>query len=345
MNTITIHPSGRLSFGEVRKNFKPKFTPKLTLAQRQRQESIGVIGVTEYAEMSGKPLSSMDLSNLSNSQKSLESPRRAKRGSGGLTGHGRMLVKNAAYWLQREYGKECLAFWTVTVPPENLNELLIESWSQVVRLLKEKLIYHLEKNGLPKFIVGVSEIQSKRWMSEGGLPPLHLHIVFVAAKRPYVPILGKELLAKLWGDTLENFSGVKARVDSISNVQFVRKDVVGYIGKYMSKGVGTGAELPPRLVPASWYFCTQDLRMVVKALIVKHSGEWVNDLYEFFRRNQDMFRFTKEVILEFGDGGKIKVGWYGDLREDAFDTAYQITKDMFQIHRLDESLSNPCAAL
>jgi hypothetical protein len=327
MNTITLHPSGRLSFGEVRKNFKPRFVPAFSTRRKMMEESISAIGASAYADLVGKPLASMDLSNLSNSEKISQPKTRAKRGSKGMTGYGRLLVKDAAYWLQAEYGKERLAFWTVTIPPDCLTEELVSQWSRVTDLLRRKLIYHLEKHDLPKFIVGVTEVQPERWKRDEGVPPLHLHILFVAGHKPFVPLLSKTLLAKIWGATLENFSGKAPNLDTISNVSFIRKDAVGYLGKYMSKGGSKDAPLPPHLVPSSWYFCTNDLRVVVKALTTKHSGEWVNELYQYFRVNTYMFRFTKAVEIEFGDGHKLKVGWYGDLKPECFDTAWETIRD------------------
>jgi len=302
------------------------------------EESIAAIGASDYADLIEKPLASMDLSNLSNSEKIPESKPRAKRGLKGITGYGRILVKDAAHWLQEEYGKSRLAFWTVTIPPDCLTEELISQWSGVVDLLRRKLTYHLEKHDLPNFIVGVTEVQPGRWERDGGIPPLHLHILFVAGHKPFVPLLSKGLLAKIWGATLENFSGKTPNLDTLSNVSFIRKDAVGYLGKYMSKGGSSTSALPARLVPSSWYFCSQLLRRVVKALITKYSGEWVNDLYEYFRVSTQMFNFTKAVEIEFGDGHKIKVGWYGDLKRDSFDTAWETIRAVSESCKLPVSL-------
>jgi hypothetical protein len=315
MNTFTLRPSGRLSFGESKKTYKFQPAPRRSPGQRMRDESIGVIGASDFADLIGKPLASMDLSNLSNSIKTLE-PAPAKRGLKGITGYGRQIVKDSAFWLQKEHGKERLAFWTVTIPPENLNESLIGQWSRVVDNTLQKLTYHLKKHDLPTFIVGVTEIQPKRYEREKGVPPLHLHIVFVAAHKPYQPCISKDTLAKLWADTIENFSGVHCRLDSVSSVQFVKKDVVGYLGKYMSKGFYQMDGLDLNLIPSSWYFCTKLLKSVVKSLVVKTSGEWVNDLYQYLRYQDALFNFAKPVKLRFADGGEIITGWYGELKGD-----------------------------
>jgi len=326
MNSITLRPSGRLSFGFTKKDYKPRRAPRISLAQRMRNESIGVVGVENLFPGELERIAAMDLSNLSNSEKPQKTPR-AKRGLRGMTGHGRLMVKDAAYWLQHEYGKERLAFWTVTIPPECLNEQLIGNWSKVVESTRKKLTYHLKKHGLPDFIVGVTEIQPKRFIETRSVPPLHLHIVFVAAHRPYVPCVHKETLASLWADTVALMSGIPCRSDTVSSVQFIKKDVVGYLGKYMSKGFYDMEGLDKNLCPSSWYFCTSNLRAIVKGLIVKHSGEWVNELYQYFRKHKDMFGFTKRVEIPIGNEQKIIVGWYGELkREQQITDAWDIIR-------------------
>jgi hypothetical protein len=293
-----------------------------------RDESIGVIGASEFADLSGKPLASMDLSNLSNSRKTLE-PAPAKRGLKGITGYGRQIVKDSAFWLQKEYGKERIAFWTVTIPEENLNKQLISQWSRVVDNTLQKLTYHLEKHGLPTFIVGVTEVQPKRFKDNPEIPPLHLHIVFVAGLQRYEPLIHKETLAKMWADTVTRYSGVECRRDTCSSVQFVKKDVVGYLGKYMSKGFYNVEGLDTSLIPSSWYFCTKLLKSVVKALVVKVSGEWVNDLYQYLRYNEALFNFAKPVKLRFADGGEIITGWYGDLKGDKeYEHVWDLVKNL-----------------
>lgn len=313
MNSVRLRPSGRLSFGFSKKGYKLHRLPKRSLAQRFRDESIGVVGAYVIDPEGIERVADMDLSNLSNLRK-LSGRVRAKRGLKGMTGHGRLLVKDAAYWLQKEYGKARLAFWTVTIPPENLNEQLIGNWAGVVKSVREKLSYHLEKNELPPYIVGVTEIQPKRYVKNHDVPPLHLHIVYVAAKQDYVPLIHKDTLSKLWADTIATLSGVSCRQDTVSSVQFIRKDVVGYLGKYMSKGFYDMEGLDKKLCPPSWYFCTKPLKDIVKGLIVYHSGEWVNELYEYFRSNGELFGFTKAVTIFIDTDKEIKVGWYGELK-------------------------------
>jgi len=333
MNSVRLRPSGRLSFGFSKKGYKLHRLPKRSLAQRMRDESIGIVGASTVDPEGIQRAATMDLSNLSNLRKTSERDR-AKRGLRGMTGHGRLLVKDAAFWLQKEYGKERLAFWTVTIPPECLNVALITSWSKVVESVRKKLSYHLAKHSLPDFIVGVTEIQPKRYVQNRDIPPLHLHIVYVASHKPYVPLISKETLSKLWSDTVTTLSGVDCREDTVSSVQFIKKDVVGYLGKYMSKGFYDTEGLDTSLCPSSWYFATQSIKLIVKGLIVYHTGEWVNELYEYFRSHGSMFGFRKAVEIHIGNEQYIKVGWYGELKgEHERNHADELIREFARMHK------------
>lgn len=338
MNSVRLRPSGRLSFGFSKKGYKLHRLPKRSLAQRMREESIGIVGVSNVYPDELQALSSLNLSNLSNSEKP-PGRVRAKRGLRGITGHGRLLVKDSASWLQKEYGKERLAFWTITVPPQCLNETLIGNWSKCVESVRKKLIYHLEKHGLPPYIIGVTEVQPKRFVQNKTVPPLHMHIVYVAGFEKYVPLISKETLTKLWTDTLTTHSGIQAPEGKGSHVQFIRKDVVGYLGKYMSKGFYDMEGLDKNLCPPSWYFCTKPLKDIVKGLIVYHSGEWVNDLYQYFRREHKLFGFTKAVEIFIDEQTPIKVGWYGQLiGEKEYEHVYDLIRTVSDANRVPVTL-------
>lgn len=339
MNTVTLRPHGRLSFGFARKEYKTPYVPKLSKERKMFLDSVRVLsqeGVDRFPDLG----SEMGSSNLSNSEKIPDANRRAKRGSRGMTTHGQLLVKDAAYWLQREYGKERLSFWTLTIPPECHNASMVQAWSEAVRLVVKKLVYHLEKNGLPKYVVGVTEIQPRRSERGCALPPLHLHIVFVGSKTKYVPLLGTKILDKIWVDVLENFSHIPTKGEACSSIQYVRKSVSGYLGKYMSKGSDEDLERYGDTLPSSWYFCTKDLRDIVRALIVKASGEWVNEIFLEYEWNDTDTRFYRQVRKLAEDGTEMYIGWYGELKgENEYLECYQAIKYGMKVWR-DELVNN-----
>lgn len=280
-----------------------------------RDESIGIIGAARLAEWSGRPLF-MDLTSVRNSEKSAETKQIRRRGSKGMTARGRLLVANAATVLQDKYGKGKLAFWTLTVPDECLGHKLISGWSRVVELVRKKLLYHLKRSGLPLEFVGVSEVQQKRWESSARALPLHLHILFVTAIVDYKPRLSKQKLAKIWRDALGTVSGVRTEGLYASNVQFVKKSAARYLSKYMSKG-GVALDWVPRdQVPSAWYFMSSPLRHAVKKAILKGSGLWVGEFFEWIRRREDFLTWSHAINLPSGAYGQIMVGWVAECVDD-----------------------------
>lgn len=326
MNTVTLHPTGRVTFGRVRKDYKLHRTPLCSKHQRMRDESIGVIGAARFAEWIGKPLS-MDLTSVVNSEKTPELAPKKRRGSKGMTSKGRQLVANAATVLQEKYGKGKLSFWTLTIPDECLTQDLIVGWSRAVELVRKKLLYHLEKVGLPKLFVGVTEVQQKRWKSGARALPLHLHILFVTAKKDYEPLIGKKLLAKIWRDALKTVGGRKTDAQYASRADFVKKSAARYLSKYMSKGGEALDQAPSDQVPSTWYFMTAGLRVAVKRSIVKASGAWVREVFEFVRSQSDIFRWSHAIFLESGAYGQIMVGWVAECLDDL---THKLLKDMIE---------------
>lgn len=326
MNTVTLHPTGRITFGRVRKDHKLHKLPLCSRHQRMRDESIGVIGAARFAEWIGKPLS-MDLTSVSISEKTLEVAARRKRGSKGMTSRGRQLVANAATVLQEQYGKGKLSFWTLTIPDECLTHTLVSGWSRMVELVRKKLLYHLSKVGLPMLFVGVTEVQQKRWESSARALPLHLHILFVTAKQNYKPLIGKSLLAKIWRDALKTVGGKETDAQYASRAEFIKKSAARYLSKYMSKGGMALDWVPSNQVPSSWYFMSAGLRVAVKRSIVKASGLWVGEIFEFVRSESDMFRWSHAIFLESGAYGQIMVGWVAECLNDL---TRKMLKDMIE---------------
>lgn len=326
MNIVTLHPTGRVTFGRVRNSYKLHKLPLCSKHQRMRDESIGVIGAARFAEWIGKPLS-MDLTSVSISEKTLEPLPRGKRGFKGMTSRGRQLVANAATVLQEQYGKGKLSFWTLTVPDECLTHSLISDWSRIVELVRKKLLYHLGKAELPKLFVGVTEVQQKRWESSARALPLHLHILFVTAKRDYQPLIGKKLLAKIWRDALRTVGGRETEAQYASRAEFIKKSAARYLSKYMSKGGMALDWVPRNQVPSSWYFMSAGLRLAVKKSIVKASGLWVGEMFEFVRSESELFRWSHAIFLPSGAYGQIMVGWVAECLDNL---THKLLKDMIE---------------
>lgn len=266
----------------------------------------------------------LGLSKVANSHKPEgESQERVIRGLKGVTRYGQKMVRNAAYLLQKKYGGRQLAFLTVTIPgsPDDTFEVACK-WAEVVRRYVQELKRMLVRKGLPGGIVGVTEIQPKRFKREGGMP-LHLHLIFRAAVSDYQWAFKSSDYQVVWERVVSGVCPMmKGRsFSSSSNCQRVKESAAGYLGKYMSKGEKDIAEIIqdcPAVVealPSSWYCITNDVRQAVLENCAY--GESVGRLIEsWLPRGElplDPFRYITKIKLEDDDGRVLRVFYVGNL--------------------------------
>lgn len=260
-------------------------------------------------------LKNLGLSNLSNSNKSV------RRGTLGITAHGRKLVANSALVLEREAGKERLAFLTCTLPALGRAEMerIHKNWSVLLNYFRIALQRLLQSRGLPTDIVGVTEIQSSRLERRGEFA-LHIHWLFVGRSSRYLQWgISKQEYADLWSNAIatrlgREFDGQRC---PSTRVESVTKSASGYLAKYMSKGseqmaVAIDAGFGDWL-PRSWYTCTKSLRRRVLDGRVRLHGESALTLIELVEGGADICEWKKQIKVEWG-GREIPVGYAGRLR-------------------------------
>lgn len=200
----------------------------------------------------------------------------AKRGTKGLTSHGKRVLRNAAWRMQRLYGKRSLSFVTLTLPSLSYEEYwnLSTCWSEVVRVFFQKISRALDRKGLPSCYLSCTELQPERTQRDE-VPALHLHFVVVGRWRgrgawAFTP----KFFRDSWAEVLELYVGHPVVRDALENVQMVKKDVSAYLAKYMSKGVSMAS--PPRSdgtgwsLPTCWYNCSIKLRRWVLDNVRRH---------------------------------------------------------------------------
>lgn len=195
--------------------------------------------------------------------------KRAKRGSKGITTHGRRQVRSGAAILERRHGKRLLTFWTFTLPPLE-REMMLKaclSWSEFVRQLRQNISRLLIAKGLDPDIVGSIEIQEKRYRNSGEPVP-HIHLVFH----------GRKSVRCHWACSPSEFedccrrafkavTGVELDTRAACRTEQVRKSVVHYLGKYMSKGSELLKEVRENCegfpLPTAWHTISQKLSQAV----------------------------------------------------------------------------------
>lgn len=198
--------------------------------------------------------------------------RAAQRGAKGITIYGARMVRNACYLLQQKYGKKRLSFLTTTLPgsPEQTVEAAA-NWGEITRRFMQALREKLRREGLPGYIVSVTEVQMKRFLATGGMP-LHLHLVFVGRPLDNAPwVFTKSWVNECWKTAV---TGVTPSLKSLdfapsTRIERIEKDAAGYLGKYMSKGAAAVDEVIDQnpdlyeFLPRAWYNLTNEMRHTV----------------------------------------------------------------------------------
>jgi hypothetical protein len=188
------------------------------------------------------------------------------------------MVRNGAFLLEQQYDRRNLAFGTVTMPaiPQELRAEVLTYWPEAVRQFQQWLKRRLERADLLPWIVGVSEVQSKRAKHEGWAPP-HFHWA-MPARHPFQP--GSTPVKGSWAITPGQIRAQWRQIwerhlvplglpnnlywGSCESLQQVKKSVARYLSKYLSKGnfVTSPDEDARRILPG-WWHMTMDLKEAI----------------------------------------------------------------------------------
>lgn len=203
---------------------------------------------------------------------------RVRRGNA-LTADAKRKIKSAAYLLDKQFGKKCVAFITLTIPGLNEQALhqVASRFDEITRQFCQELTRLLERKHLSKEYLCVTEIQEKRWKNRGEVAP-HLHIVCQGRRNPKGEWSIKPVeIRKVWEGILSNFLEYEIDCPAATRIESIKKSVTRYLGKYMSKGgqvlkevidAGLRDTLPP-----TWYRMANSLRKKVLDAIIHPSNE------------------------------------------------------------------------
>lgn len=234
---------------------------------------------------------------------------RKPRGFGGITSHGKRMVRSGCVLLEKQVGKRCLAFFTATLPSLPRLEMLavVERWSEIVRRFNEEIIRELKRRELNPQLVGVTEIQEKRFAKEGLAVP-HLHLLFQGRRDRSQPwVIRPEWFRQKWEAVLGNILKRPIDLPSATRVESVRKSAMGYMAKYMSKGGKVLNQIQesdqPCKLPSAWWHMTDTLRSEIKKKtrrIILRCVDFVG-LLEWLREGAGCIYAEKVVLEEYGD--------------------------------------------
>lgn len=248
---------------------------------------------------------------------------RPQYGLKGISGKGKRRVRNAAYLLTRENGKHRLTFATVTLPDMAYGNLdkIHRCWHEVIEYYRREVSRHLKRGGLSGEIISVTEVQEKRY-EDAGLPVLHAHFLFVGATPNGGWVLSPSRHDHIWRKALLSVCDVgRLDVSAACQLKGVDKSAEGYLGKYMSKGVGVVQKMIDsgwaEWIPKQWWSCSRSIvrRMEKQMKIFDHGVDWLLDSAD--KPDGDMFLFWRQVTIERDDGSTYSVASYGRLTKTA----------------------------
>ena len=275
-------------------------------------ESCGEPGSEEVGDGGGKERSDLGLSNASKNHK------RRPRGSNGLTSWGRRMVRNGCYLLEKPRQRKQVGMVTCTIPTCELSVYreIVANWNEILRVFLQWLHRRLKAGGIRfPFVVGVTEIQERRWRKEGGLP-LHLHCVFQASRgRGY--IVSTEDIAGAWKRSVccnvaccENLNW-----NASTRVETVKKSVAQYMSKYLTKGspeVRRSAELEGFHMPKSWWFGVGTFKRVIKRMTHYYVGDKASMVWGLCHSQESLFDYVHKVTIE-REGREFVIGLAGKM--------------------------------
>jgi hypothetical protein len=233
------------------------------------------------------------------------------KGSSGITSKGRRILRNAAYLIEKDYGKGCLSFATLTLPrlsDEGFKRVSAD-WGRVVESVSAAIRRRLREEGLPTHLFGCTEVQEKRERTHGGIP-LHLHLVFVGRHRSGGWAISPAQLRKSWRDAVNNvLAGLKEFPDfrASENITRVRKSCAAYLAKYLSKGVESIDKLRrkwgERELPKQWHTCTRELRQRIdKEKLVPEAYVCEMLVHAVVTKDGDICRYSAVKMIQNGGG-------------------------------------------
>lgn len=316
-----IYPNGEFGVARVKKfNPDPVVKTKLTRKQELVIEYLPQIGIDGILAVDGKaegspPLGLVGLSNFT---------ARAERGSNGISRQSARMVRNAAYLVQERWGAKHLSFVTLTLPSVTPQESvqLSQVWHRIVDNLREAILDRLEKAGLPRVLVGVTEIQSSR-LEKTSVLGLHLHLLFVGRHAYGSWQITTEEIDALWQKIVTNQCPGNWDFSKACQMKMVKNSAAGYLGKYMSKGAVATALVREQCigacVPKAWHTMTRTLLRWVKSRIVSES-DIIHSLWEdCWAETPSLCSFRKLIVVDINEGERYVCGAFGRVKSEFLD--------------------------
>jgi hypothetical protein len=206
-----------------------------------------------------------------------------RNGLKGITLLGRRRVIDGCTILEQTYGIKRLGFGTLTIPNLSVGGLAVvnKNWGRLIDRFHKALRRVYTKLGMNTYIVGVTEVQTKRLANRNEFA-LHYHFVYPSCSKPGQWYFTANYIRSTWerlvmSVLIEYGCNEEVKFSASINLQPVKKSAKNYLSKYVSKGKqdcenfidsGHTDELPRQ-----WWSCTKALRDRIKSAIIPLSSD------------------------------------------------------------------------
>lgn len=240
------------------------------------------------------------------------------------------MVRNGAAKLEREHGKQNIAFVTNTLPdlPWYEMEVIKEGLPEILRQWKQAVERDLRRAGIKPEVVYVVQIHPKRYEKTGEIIP-HVHAVFQSRKHYWDKYaISTERNSELWNRAVSNVLGRRIEMPYASNIQKVKKSAEKYLATYMTLGGKIAAQVTKddekQWLPKQWWGMTRSLSIWIKEntkLLSYKDKQFIKENYNDFKAdiNHSPFSWLHEHKLQSTEPGKehetFAVAILGKVRE------------------------------
>lgn len=245
--------------------------------------------------------------------------KRAKRGSSGLTGYARKMLRNCSWLLAKRCQKYDLGMITLTLPPMLPEDDLraVNAWGAIMFDFTRWLNRKLKAAGHCPWVVGCCEIQEGRQQIYGGLP-LHAHLLVQtrAAKRF---LFSPSDIQSKWKETVLRVANIDCAYnwEASTRVETVKKNAENYLAKYISKGVSNPGKLLEEngyIAPSNWWYAVGEIKRYVKKMVRYLSPDDAAFLQWMWRNADYALRYKYDVVVN-PDRTNVPVAWIGRLNQ------------------------------
>lgn len=245
--------------------------------------------------------------------------KRKKRGTSGLTGYARKMLRNCAWALARKVQKYDLGMITTTLPPMLPEDEVkaVNAWGEIMRQFTQWLHRRVKAAGGIPWVVGCCEIQESRQSDFGGLP-LHSHLLLhtrVGGRYVFSP---SDIQSK-WKETVLRVSGIEMAYvwDASTRIETVKKSAEHYLAKYISKGVSNPGQLMRESgyeAPKNWWYAVGGMKKAIKGMVRLLSAADSGYLYWLWQNAEYGLVYRYDVAVELS-GSSVPVAWVGKLNQ------------------------------